>query len=203
MKPSLVGTRFHQFAMDTIGPTTLTKETIFKYILVKTYLVTKYWWPSTSRIDKRPPLWPREWNILQHLFLPLGLPDSLHTDQGTSFCSQFVMNVCGLLCVDKTRMLAFQAQSKGQVERHIKVVVTMLSKDCAHNPRVWDRTLPYITFIYNTAVYRTTRATPFRLKFGAECQYPIDLFYPQQSRSEPLEKRFVEELTQVVREEHH
>ena len=78
----------------------------------------------------------------------------------------------------------------------------MLSKYCADKPRVRVRILTYITLVYNTKKHKTTRATPFSVVFGAEDLYPVDLFYPQRTISEPMEEGFVEESTQVLREAH-
>ena len=57
-------------------------------------------------------------------------------------------------------------------------------------------------FVQNTTVHKTTRATPFSLMFGAECRYLLDLFYQQQPGWEPMEEKFVEELTQIFRGGH-
>ena len=62
--------------------------------------------------------------------------------------------------------------------------------------------MPYLTFVYNTTVHKTTGATPFSLVYGAECQYPIDLFYPPQLGAESLDDGFVDDLGQVFREAH-
>ena len=107
-----------------------------------------------------------------------------------------------MLGVDKTRTSAFHPQGNGQVERHNRVVADMLSKYCANNPRIWDRLVPYLTFVYNTTVHKTTGATPFSLVYGAECQYPIDLFYLRQPGAESFDDGFVDDLGQVFREAH-
>ena len=114
------------------------------------------------------------------------MPDSLHTDQGTNLYSQLLNYVCTLLGVDKTMTSAFYTQGNGKVERHNRVVADMLPKYCANNPRIWDRLVPYLTFLYKTTVHKTTGPTPFSLIYGAECQYPIDLFYPRQPGAKSL-----------------
>ena len=67
----------------------------------------------------------------------------------------------------------------------------------------YNRLVPYLTFVYNTTVHKTTGATPFSLVYGAECQYPIDLFYPPQPGAESLDDGFVDDLGQVLVEELH
>ena len=199
LKPFVVGTRFHKVAADILGPVTLTKDTSFKYILVMTDLFTKYV-VTVPLADQTASSVAQA--IMENWFLRFGMPDSLHTDQGTNFCSQLLKDVCTLLGVDKTRTSAFHPQGNGQVERHNRVVADMLSKYCANNPRIWDRLVPYLTFVYNTTVHKTTGATPFSLVYGAECQYPIDLFYPRQPGAESFDDGFVDDLGQVFREAH-
>ena len=54
--------------------------------------------------------------------------------------------------------------------------------------------LPYVDFIYNTTVHRTTQTTPFSLVFGQECQFPIDLFYPKPHDQERSQGEFIDWL---------
>ena len=107
-----------------------------------------------------------------------------------------------MLGVDRTRTSAFHPPGNRQVERQNRVVAEMLSKYCANNPRIWYRLVPYLTFVYNTTVRKTAGATPFSLVYGAEYQYPIDLFYPRQPGAESLDDGFVDDLGQVFREAH-
>ena len=48
----------------------------------------------------------------------------------------------------------------------------------------------------------TTGATPFSMVYGAEGQYPKDLFYIRQPGAESLDDGFVDDLVQVFREAH-
>ena len=81
--------------------------------------------------------------------------------------------------MDKSRTTAYHPEGNGQIERFNRVIADTVSKYCADNPRTWDEYLPYVTFVYNTTVHKTTKVTPFSLVYGQECQYPIDLFYPK------------------------
>ena len=62
--------------------------------------------------------------------------------------------------------------------------------------------LPYVNFVYNTTIHRTTGATPFSLVYGQECQYPIDLFYPKPHDQERTQNEFVGWLDRQFRETH-
>ena len=102
--------------------------------------------------------------------------------------------------MDKTRTSPYHSQGNGQVERHNCVDADVLSKYCAENPRDWDTLLPYVNFVYNTTIHRTTGATPFSLVYGQECQYPFDLFYPKPHGQERTQNEFVDWLNRQFRE---
>ena len=176
LQPMQVGTRFNTVAADILGPVTKGGKTKCKYVLAMTDLFTKY--------VKTVPLKDLDAkevanSLVENWVLRFGVPDVLHTDQGTNFNSDLMKEVCSLLQIDKSRTTAYHPEGNGQVERFNRVIADTISKYCAENPRTWDEFLPYVTFVYNTTVHKTTRATPFSLVYGQECQYPIDLFYPK------------------------
>ena len=140
--------------------------------------------------------------IVTGSILHFGVPDCLHTDQGTNFGSRVIQEMCQLLKIDKTRTSPYHPQGNGQVERHNRVIADMVSKYCSDNPQVWDEVLPYLNFVYNTTVHRTTRATPFALVYGQECQYPIDLFYPRPHDELMDRTEFVDDLDRKFHEAH-
>ena len=73
----------------------------------------------------------------------------------------------------------------------------MISKYCAENPKTWDTKLSYLSFVYTASIHRKTRATPFGLVLGQECQYPIDLFYAKPHDELLTKDGFAEELDEL------
>ena len=88
------------------------------------------------------------------------------------------------------------------VKGHNRVLADMLSKYVADCPQEWDQFLPYLTFVYNTTVHRTTQSTPFSLVFGQECQYPVDLLFPRPFDVVVPTNEFVVDLYEKFREAH-
>ena len=78
----------------------------------------------------------------------------------------------------------------------------VISKYCPENPKTWDTMLPFLSFVYNTTIYRTTGATPFSLVHGQECQYPTGLFYAKPNDEVLMKDGFAEELDEFFREAH-
>ena len=158
-----VGIRFSKVAADILGPVTPAGTSGTKYILVLTDYFTKYvvcvpLERTTAEDVARA--------IVEKWVLTLGAPDCLHTDQGANFCSELLKEVSNIFGIEKTRTSSYHPQGNGMVERHNRVVADVICKNCANNPSTWDQMIPYLNFVYNTTVHKTTGQTPFSLVFG-------------------------------------
>ena len=197
--PFKVGIRFSTVAADILGPVTTAAKSRAKHILVMTDLFTKFA-VAVPLVSTDSAEVARE--IVENWVLKFGAPNVLHTDQGKNFGSNLILEMCRLLGIDKSRTSPYHPQGNGQVERHNRVIADIISKYCADNPKTWDTVLPYLNFVYNTTIHRTTGATPFNLVHGQECQYPIDLFYPKPHDEIPTQDGFVEWLDEQFRDAH-
>ena len=134
--------------------------------------------------------------------LRFGAPDSLHTDQRINFCSELMTEVCTLLNIERSRTSPNHPQGNGQVERHNRVLADVISKYCSENPKEWESILPYVEFVYNTTVHKSTGETPFSLVFGDEAVYPIDLMFSKPPDTEPTVHEYTQLLDEKFREAH-
>ena len=119
-----VGIRFNKFAADILGPVTKTKGG-YKYILVLTDYFTKY--------VVSTPLQNTTAEKVARAILMFGPPDSIHTDQGSNFCSELILELCKLFGMEKTMTSPCHPQGNGMVERHNRVIADVVSKYCAGN----------------------------------------------------------------------
>jgi len=55
--------------------------------------------------------------LVDEVFLRLGVPEQLHSDQGRQFELKLLSEVCRLLQIHKTRTMPYHPQSDGLVER--------------------------------------------------------------------------------------
>ena len=55
--------------------------------------------------------------LVMHVFSKVGIPECLHSDQGTDFMSQVFSEVCKIFHVEKTRTTPWYPQSDGLCER--------------------------------------------------------------------------------------
>ena len=176
LHPFEVQAPFKVMAADILGPVTLAKRSLSKYILVMSDLYTKY---VVAVPLKDMTATTVATAIVEEWITKFGAPDVIHTDQGTNFNSEMMHDVCKIFMIDKTRTSPYHPQGNGQVERFNRVIADTISKYCAERPQEWDLYLPHVVFVYNTTVHRTTGTTPFSMLFGKEAQYPIDLYYPK------------------------
>ena len=200
LRSFVVTSRFSVIAADILGPVTTGGSSKAKHILVMTDMFTKYV-VTTPLINTVSQTVAQA--IVETWILRFGVPDTLHTDQGTNFNSLLIKELCKLLKIDKSRTTAYHPEGNGQVERFNRVIADTISKYCARNPRDWDTVLPFITIVYNTSVHRTTGVTPFSLTYGEECEYLIGVFYlkpPEESLRDSVP--FIEWLDTTFREIH-
>ncbi|KZS00092.1 Uncharacterized protein APZ42_003752, partial [Daphnia magna] len=65
-----------------------------------------------------------------------------------------------------SRTIAYHPQTDGLVERFNRILCDMLACYVSDQPANWDKYLPFVTFVYNTAKQAPTQETPFFLFFG-------------------------------------
>ena len=189
-----VGIWFSKVAADILGPVSRAKTSGAKYILVLTDYFTKYvvcvpLERTTAEDVARA--------SVENWVSTFGAPDCLHTDQGATFCSELLLKVCKIFGIEKTRTSPYHPQGNGIVERHNKV-----SKYSANNSSSWGQMIPYLNFVYNTTVPKTTEQTTFSLVFGQECNYPVDLLLPKAPGHENANYEFTRWLNEQFREAH-
>ena len=106
-----------------------------------------------------------------------GVPQELHSDQGTNFESKVFSEICQILGVSKTRTTAYNPKSDGMVERFNKTLAQMVSVliDPVRRQKDWDEVLPYATFAYRCTPHDSTGESPNMMMLGREVSLPVDL----------------------------
>ena len=115
--------------------------------------------------------------LVDEIICRYGVPDSIHSDQGSNFGSEVMQATFNLLGMNRTRTTAYHPMGNGQVERFNRTVEAMLAKMVKENQRDWDSQLPKALFAYRTAVHESTGFTPYHLNFGRTPMLPIDVLF--------------------------
>lgn len=131
--------------------------------------------------------------LVKHWFQPFGPPGRIHSDQGRSFESSLVQQLCKMYNIEKSRTTPYHPQGNGQCERFNRTLHDLLRTLSPEQKRRWPRHLSQVTYAYNTTVHQSTGRTPYFLMFGRDPKLPVDFLVREEPESDiPLEE-WVEE----------
>ena len=187
-----VGFPLEVIAMDIMGPFPLSKSGN-QYVLVIGDYFTK-WLTIIGIPDQTSGTVARA--LINKLVCVLGVPYSIHTDQGLSFENALIRDLCTLLNIKKTKTTPYRPQSDGLVERANRTIKASLKTFISHLNDVprWDEFLPLVQLAYNSSVHNVTGFTPAFLMFGRELRLPLHLIFPIPRDNEPNVALFVRDL---------
>lgn len=93
-----------------------------------------------------------------------GIPEVLHTDNGTEFCSRLMEQMCKDLENMHTTNPVYHTQAN-PTERVNRVLKTMVVTFLNANHKEWDVYLHEFRFAFNTAVHGSLKVSPTFLNF--------------------------------------
>ncbi len=99
------------------------------------------------------------------VFMTLGFPHKILTDQGASFESKVIVELCKLAGVQKLQTTPYHPQGNGQVERANQTVLNMLGKLEAEDKEEWVQHLPTVLYTYNATRSSITGYSPYFLMY--------------------------------------
>jgi transposase InsO family protein len=79
--------------------------------------------------------------ITEHIIHRFGIPQTLTTDQGTSFVSKEVREFAELYKIKLLNSSPYYAQANGQAESSNKTLIKLIQKKIEENPRRWHEVL--------------------------------------------------------------
>ena len=101
-------------AVDLVGPMPVTPRGNVQILVVSDHFTR--WAEAIPIPDGTAPTVARA--LLDKVFLPLGIPECVHSDQGAQFESKLLKEVCSLLEIRKTHTSPYHPQGNGVVERN-------------------------------------------------------------------------------------
>ncbi|KAE8222388.1 hypothetical protein CF319_g4403 [Tilletia indica] len=112
--------------------------------------------------------------VVQHLQAPRS---TLHivSDRGTTFTSNWWLEVLSLLRIKPNLSTAFHPQTDGQTERINQVLEQYLRIFCDYLQDDWSELLPLAEFAYNNAFHSTIGMSPFFANYGFHPRLDINL----------------------------
>ena len=81
----------------------------------------------------------------------------------------------------------------------------MLAMFAAEHHDDWDDLLPAVMMAYRSSVNKSTGFSPYRLMFGEECSFPMDVGLPwrNQDLPDPINNPYVRDALEVAYDQVH
>ena len=105
-----------------------------------------------------------------------GFPARLHSDQGQTFESKVVAELCKIAGVEKSRMTHYHAMGNGMVERFNQTLLKLLGTLHDEEKTDWKAHVPTLVHAYNATHHESIGHTLFYLMFGRHPRLAIDAF---------------------------
>jgi O-acetyl-ADP-ribose deacetylase (regulator of RNase III) len=112
--------------------------------------------------------------LFNQVFSRFGFPEQLHSDQGKTFVSKVMKELCDLAKVHQTTTVAYNPTGNSKCERLNQTILNLLGTLSPAQKRNWKDFLPSIMFAYNTTTHESTDFSPFYLMFGRNPRLPVD-----------------------------
>ena len=165
-----VGVPFSKIGIDIAGPLPRSDKGN-RYILTIVDYATRY--PEAFAIPSQTSEIVAD--ALIELFSRMGIPNEIVSDQGTSFMSQLIQQLCTSLGIKKIKSTPYHPETNGLVERFNGSMKSMLRKFVHDEPKTWDKLLPYIMFAYCEVPETSTGFAPFELIYGWPIRGPLSI----------------------------
>ena len=100
---------------------------------------------------------------------------SIISDNGLEFINRWSKTVYKLLGGKSIRTSVYKPTTNRQCKR---TIISILQKFVCDNPKNYSNNLCYVTYVINTSVSESTKASPFSLIYGTKATSVIDLCLP-------------------------
>ena len=119
--------------------------------------------------------------IYEEFILKFGMCKhlSIISDNGLEFINSWSKTLYKLLGVKSIKTSVYKPTTNSQCERTNRSIISILRKFVCDNPKNWSNNLCYVTYVINTSVSESTKASPFSLIYGTEATSVLDLCLPE------------------------
>eukprot|EP00731_Ephydatia_muelleri_P029866 Em0021g389a len=189
LHPIPVKAPWYMVGIDFIGPLSPVAKDGSRYILTISDYFTK-WVELVPTVNK---ITSTVASSLFKIFMRMGLPRVLLSDNGSEFCNALNDQLSEMLGIKRRLTTPYHPQVNGLDERFNQTLQNMLVKYVSSKKDMWSHYLDTCAFayMYNTSRHDSTKYTPFMLMFGRRATLPIDVELERQC-SEDLCKTYWE-----------
>ena len=113
--------------------------------------------------------------ITEHIIHRFGIPQTLTTDQGSSFITKEVRDFAESYKIKILNSSPYYAQANGQAESSNNFLIKLIKKKIEENPRRWYEVLSKALWAHRISRNGATKVTPFELVYGQEAVLPVEV----------------------------
>uniref|UniRef100_H3BHK6 Gypsy retrotransposon integrase-like protein 1 n=1 Tax=Latimeria chalumnae TaxID=7897 RepID=H3BHK6_LATCH len=135
--------------------------------------------------------------LWRNFFSHYRFPSCLHSDQGCSFESDLIRELCKVAGIKKTRTTPYHAQCNGGPEHFNTTLMDMIGTLESSQKVSWKDYLQTLTHAYNVTRHESTGYSPFFLMFGRHPRLPIDIAFGMTPSMEEEETEYNEYVAQL------
>jgi transposase InsO family protein len=113
--------------------------------------------------------------ISEYIIHRFSIPQTLTTDQGSSFMFHQVRDFAESLKIKLLSSSPYYAQANGQVESNNKTIIKLIKKKTEENLKRWHEVLSEALWAHRIFKHSATKVTPFELVYGQEAILSIEV----------------------------
>ena len=113
--------------------------------------------------------------ITEHIIHRFGIPQTLTTDQGTSFMSKEVRDFAESYGIKLLNSSPYNAQANGQAESINKTLIGLIKKKIADHPRRWHEVLSEALWAHRVSKHQAKKVTPSELVYGQKAVLLVEI----------------------------
>ena len=113
--------------------------------------------------------------ITEHIIHRFGIPQTLTTDQGSSFISKEVREFAESFKIKILNSSPYYAQDNGQAESSNEILIKLIKKKIEENLRRRHETLSEALWAHRISKHGATEVTPFKFVYGQEVILPVEV----------------------------
>ena len=125
-------------------------------------------------------------SFIVNIFKLHGFPESIISDRGSQFTSEFWNRLCDLLDIKHSFSTANHLQTDGQTERVNSILEQYLRCFINERQNNWVDLLPFAEFAYNNTLQQSINQSPFFANYGFNPKFNLEI--PSTDRPHRAEK---------------
>lgn len=114
--------------------------------------------------------------IERNIIYIFGVPETITTYQGSIFTGRKMQEFASKMGIKLLTLMPYYAQANGQVEVAKKTIISLIKKHVGRKPKNWHQTLEQVIWDCCTSPKEVTTTTPFRLTYGHEDVFPVEIY---------------------------